>query len=378
MADRRLRDNKNMPEHAQNTPLLRNWRGYLAALLAAVACTLTGYAMQPRFDLVNIAMVYLLPVVGIALLSSRGAAVFSAASSVILFDVLFVPPAGVLNIEDMQYLLTFAVMLLVGLAISSLRERARREESGRISHAIAAERERMRSTLLASISHDLRTPLSVMIGASTSLAEHGEQLPAAERRALALSVSRQAQAIAEQTEKVLQMTRFELGDLALQCDWNSIAEIAGPVLLRLREALAQHRLLVDIPGNLPLLRVDAPLIAQVIGNLLENAARHTPPGTVIQLKARMLEQAVEVAVEDNGPGLPDAVLERLFDRFREQRIGNTSGGVGLGLAICRTIVKLHGGGIHAMQRAGGGTRFAFTLPAEAAPQLPEENESTRP
>ena len=367
-----------MPEHAQNTPLLRNWRGYLAALLAAVACTLTGYAMQPRFDPVNIAMVYLLPVVGIALLSSRGAAVFSAASSVILFDVLFVPPAGVLNIEDMQYLLTFAVMLLVGLAISSLRERARREESGRISHAIAAERERMRSTLLASISHDLRTPLSVMIGASTSLAEHGEQLPAAERRALALSVSRQAQAIAEQTEKVLQMTRFELGDLALQCDWNSIAEIAGPVLLRLREALAQHRLLVDIPGNLPLLRVDAPLIAQVIGNLLENAARHTPPGTVIQLKARMLEQAVEVAVEDNGPGLPDAVLERLFDRFREQRIGNTSGGVGLGLAICRTIVKLHGGGIHAMQRAGGGTRFAFTLPAEAAPQLPEENESTRP
>ena len=321
-----------MREHT-NTPRLQAWHGYLAALLAALACTFAGYAMQPRFDLVNIAMVYMLPVVGIALLSSRGAAIFSAALSVILFDVLFVPPVGVLNIEDAQYLLTFTVMLAVGLAISSLRERARLEETGRINHAIEAERERMRSTLLASISHDLRTPLSVMVGASSSLAEHGEQMPAAERSALALSVSRQAQAMAEQTEKVLQMTRFELGDLELHRDWNSVAEIAGPVLLRLREALAQHRLLTDIPGDLPLLRVDAPLIAQLIGNLLENAARHTPPGTVIQLGARKLEQFIEVTVEDNGPGLPEAALAGLFDRFREQRIGNTSGGVGLGLAI---------------------------------------------
>lgn len=367
-----------MQENTTNPPPLHAWRGYLAALLAAIACTAAGYLMQPRFDLVNIAMVYLLPVVGIALLSSRGAAVFSAALSVILFDVLFVPPAGVLKIEDAQYLLTFAVMLIVGLAISSLRERARREETRRITHAIDAERERMRSTLLASISHDLRTPLSVMIGASTSLAEHGEQLPALERNALALSVSRQAQAIAEQTEKVLQMTRFELGDLDLKRDWNSIAEIAGPVLLRLREALAQHRLLTDIPGDLPLLRVDATLIAQVIGNLLENAARHTPPGTVIQLKARMFDQAVEVAVEDNGPGLPDAALARLFEGFREQRVGNTSGGVGLGLAICRTIIRLHDGTISVTQRPGGGTRFTFSLPVEAAPQLPAENESAQP
>lgn len=365
-----------MREH-NNTLPLQAWRGYLAALLAALACTLAGYAMQPRFDLVNIAMVYLLPVVGIALLSSRGAAVFSAALSVILFDVLFVPPAGVLTIDDAQYLLTFAVMLAVGLAISSLRERARREENERISHAIDAERERMRSTLLASISHDLRTPLSVMVGASSSLAGHGEQMPAEERSALALSVSRQAQAMAEQTEKVLQMTRFELGDFELRREWNSIAEIAGPVLLRLRETLAQHRLLVDIPDDLPLLRFDAPLIAQLIGNLLENAARHTPPGTVIQLGARKLEQAAEVTVEDNGPGLPEAALARLFDRFREQRIGNTSGGVGLGLAICRTIVRLHGGEITVAPRAGGGTRFTFTLPVEAAPQAPAEHESSQ-
>lgn len=367
-----------MPENTTDQPLLQSWKGYLASLLAALVCTLAGYAMRPHFDLVNIAMVYLLPVVGIALLASRGAAIFSAALSVILFDVLFVPPAGLLTINDAQYLLTFAIMLAVGLAISSLRDRARREEADRVAHAVDAERERMRSTLLASISHDLRTPLSVMIGASTSLAEHGEQLPAAERKALAQSVSNQARAMAEQTEKVLQMTRFELGDLTLKRDWNSIAEIAGPVLLRLREALARHRLLADIPGDLPLLRVDAPLIAQAIGNLLENAARHTPPGTVIQFRARMLGQAVEVAVEDNGPGLPDAVLEQLFDRFREQRSAKPSGGVGLGLAICRTIVELHGGDIHAMQRPGGGTRFAFTLPAEAAPQAPAENESAQP
>jgi two-component system sensor histidine kinase KdpD len=361
-----------MPVSTVDMPLLRAWRGYLAALLAALACTLAGYAMQPRFDLVNIAMVYLLPVVGIALLASRGAAVFSAALSVLLFDLLFVPPAGVLTIDDLQYLLTFAVMLAVGLAVSSLRERARREEAGRIAEAVDAERERMRSTLLASISHDLRTPLAVMVGASSSLAAHGEQLPAAERSALALSVCRQAQAMAEQTEKVLQMTRFEMGGFELQRDWNSVAEIAGPVLQRLREALQRHRLLTDIPGDLPLLRVDAPLIAQVLGNLVENAARHTLPGTVIQLRARLIGQAVEVVVEDNGPGLPGDDPARLFDKFRSRREG--AGGVGLGLAICRAIVSLHDGRIEAVSKPGGGCRFAFTLPVEAAPRLPAEQE----
>jgi two-component system, OmpR family, sensor histidine kinase KdpD len=152
----RLRDNMAMPLTKPPPQPLSPWIGYAVAMAAALCCTLLGLAMQPRFDIVNIAMVYLLAVVGVALFASRGAAVFGAALSVIAFDIVFVPPAGALTVHDVQYLLTFAIMLVVALAISSLRLRARQEEARRTALAVDAARERVRSTLLASISHDLQ------------------------------------------------------------------------------------------------------------------------------------------------------------------------------------------------------------------------------
>lgn len=328
--------------------------------------------MQDRFDIVNIAMVYLLAVVGIALYANRGAAVFSAALSVLIFDIVFVPPAGMLTVHDAQYLLTFAIMLAVALAISSLRMRARREEAQRIEKAVEADRERLRSTLLASISHDLRTPLAVMAGASSSLAEQGEQLSSVERTALARSIYDQTAAMTEQVDKVLQMTRLELGGLALQRDWASIAEIAGTVLGRLQSRLAHHRITVDIPGDLPLLRVDAPLLALVFSNLLENAARHTPAGTAIHVRARRSENEIEVLVDDFGPGLGEQDLDRLFDKFHQSRLEGNGAGIGLGLAICRAIIELHSGRIRAEALPGSGARFRFSLPLEQAPEAPVE------
>lgn len=227
-----LRDNTEMLAAQNKRVWIGPWIGYAAAVLAALGCTLAGLVMQSRFDIVNIAMVYLLAVIVMALYASRGAAVFSAMLSVLVFDIVFVPPAGMLTVHDAQYLLTFVIMLAVALAISSLRLRARREEAQRTLKAVEADRERIRSTLLASISHDLRTPLAVMVGASSSLAERGEQMSAGERTALARSICGQAHDMTEQVDKVLQMTRLELGGIDLQRDWASIAEIAGAVLGR--------------------------------------------------------------------------------------------------------------------------------------------------
>lgn len=353
----------------QNKPV---WFGYAVAIVAALGCTLIGLLMQPRFDIVNIAMVYLLAVVVVALYASRGAAVFSAALSVIVFDIIFVPPAGMLTVHDAQYLLTFAIMLAVALAISSLRMRARSEETRRITMAVEADRERLRSTLLASISHDLRTPLAVMAGASSSLAEQGEQLSVAERTALARSIYDQTTAMTGQVDKVLQMTRLELGGLALELDWASIAEIAGTVLGRLQSRLELHRVAVDIPDDLPLVRVDAPLIALVFSNLLENAARHTPPDTTVHVRAQRSGSEIEISVDDFGPGLGEQDMERLFDKFHQRRLEGSGAGIGLGLAICRAIIDLHGGRIQAEPLPGGGARFRFYLPVEQAPQAPEE------
>ncbi len=328
--------------------------------------------MQGRFDVVNIAMVYLLAVVVIALLFSRGAAVLSAATSVLAFDVMFVPPAGMLTVNDLQYLLTFAIMLVTALVIATLKLRAHRVEAARMALLLDAERERIRSTLLASISHDLRTPLAVMAGASSSLAERGALMPPEERDALALSIFGQARDMTERVEKILQMTRLELGDIRLQRDWCSVAEIAGVVLARLSPRLGHHRVVVNMPADLPLLRVDETLIAQVLSNLLENAARHTPPDTLIHLGARKNGSAVEVSVDDSGPGLPDLEAEHVFGKFNRQDAESRAAGMGLGLAICRAILELHGGSITAGHVPGGGARFTFTLPVDEAPQPPQE------
>jgi len=347
-------------------------RGYAWALAATAACTAAGMAMRGRFDLVNIAMVYLLAVVIVALRYSRGPAIVTTVLSVLAFDVLFVPPQGTLTVDDVQYLLTFAIMLAVGLIIAGLKDNLRRHAAAQADLNVRAETERIRSALLASISHDLRTPLAVMSGASSSLAESGERMSAEERRALARSVFDQAREMSAHVDKVLQMTRLEAGAIEIERDWGSLGEIAGAVLRRLADHAASHRVVVDLAGDLPLLRVDAALIDQVLANLLENALRHTPPGTVVQLRARRTGGEVVVSVEDFGPGLPDAAIARLFDKFHHANAEGATAGMGLGLSICQAIVRLHGGRLWAERISGGGLAFRFTLPVEPEPSLPAE------
>jgi two-component system sensor histidine kinase KdpD len=348
------------------------WSGYAWAAGAAAACSLIGWAMHARFDLVNIAMVYLLAVVIVALRFPRGPAVAASVLAVVAFDVLFVPPRGRFTIDDIQYLLTFAIMLAVALVISHLVDSVRRRASRQAALEIEAETERIRSALLASISHDLRTPLAVMAGASSSLAEAGERLGADERRALAVRVFEQAQEMSEHVAKVLQMTRLEVGAVRAERDWAALSEIVGSVLARLAERMATHRVIVELPADLPLLRVDATLIEQALGNLLENCARHTPADTIVRVRAQRHGGEVVVSVEDYGGGLPDAELEQVFAKFNRGAVEGGGTDIGLGLAICRAIVRLHGGRAWAENVAGGGTAFRFTLPLEDAPPVPPE------
>ncbi|MGH7685172.1 MAG: DUF4118 domain-containing protein, partial [Vulcanimicrobiaceae bacterium] len=219
--------------YSHDVKLQRQWVGYAWAVAATATCTIAGFAMQRRFDLVNIAMVYLVAVVIIALRFSRGPAIAVSVLCVVAFDVLFVPPRGTFTIDDVQYLLTFGIMLAVALIISRLVEDVRLQASAQAALAIEAETERIRSTLLASISHDLRTPLAVMAGASSSLAESGERLSAAERSALAKSVFDQAREMSEHVAKILEMTRLETGRIKVERDWAALNEIVGSVLGRL-------------------------------------------------------------------------------------------------------------------------------------------------
>src|SRR5690349_22535785 len=219
--------------------------GYAWAIAATLVSTLAGLAMRSRFDLVNIAMVYLLAVVLVALQHARGPAILTSVLCITAFDVLFVPPAGTFTVDDLQYVFTFAIMLTVGLVISHLVAGVRRQAREQAALEVAAETERIRSALLASISHDLRTPLAVMAGASSTLTEAADKLSPQERQALARSIFEQSRDMAERVSKVLQMTRLETGEIRIERDWASIAEIASSALGRTSERLASHRVIVE-------------------------------------------------------------------------------------------------------------------------------------
>jgi two-component system, OmpR family, sensor histidine kinase KdpD len=271
--------------------------------------------------------------------------------------VLAVLPSNkrrVLLPEQRHLLETFASQIGLALERAQLADAA---EGARLN----AERESLRNTLLASISHDLRTPLSVIAGAGSALA-HGSGLDEPTRVALAHSVETKAREMSDLVSNVLDLMRFESGQIALRRDWQTLDDLTGTALTQLESKLAKHEVEVRIPADVPPVYVDATLIVQLFSNLFDNVSKYTSPGTRMSVSALEDGNFVRVVVEDEGPGLPDGEPARLFDKFQR---GNEEGsvvGVGLGLAICQAIVRAHGGEIEAHRRQGGGARFEFTLP----------------
>lgn len=507
------------PAAAERLAAPVRWSRYGWALALTVLCTLVAFAMFPYLDTVNLVMVYLLGVTIAGLRLGRGPSVLTSVLSVGSFDYFFVPPRFNFAVSDAQYLITFAVMLLISLVIATLMASVRQQTrvagarerrtamlyamsrelaatrgtanlcriavrhvaevfrcqavvllpdgTGRLSfptdppgesslrgadlavaqwvvdhgrqaglgtdtlsatpalyvplgdadrhlgvlavlpenrrrvmlpeqrhlletfagqtglaleRALLAERaesarilaegESLRNTLLASISHDLRTPLAVMAGAGSTLAEQGASLDEATRAMLARSIETKAREMSELISNVLDLMRFESGQIQLRSDWQTVDELLESALRRLEEPLARYSVELRLPTDLPAVYVDASLITQVFTNLLDNITKYTPPGTHIQITAAVADDAagrpggasVRVTVDDDGPGLPAGDPARLFEKFQRGSGEGTVVGVGLGLAICRVIIRTHGGEIEARARPGGGTRIELTLP----------------
>jgi two-component system sensor histidine kinase KdpD len=501
----------------------RRLPGYAASLSSTAIATIIAWWMTPVFELANVVMVYLLSTVLVAARYGRGPAVLAAIVGVAAFDFFFVPPQFTFAVSDVQYLVTFAIMLVVALITggltASVRLQARvaghRERrtamlyamtreltatgdaetmariavrhtgevfdsqvvvllprDGRIVHpkgpsvalslhgadlavaqwvfdkgrpaglgtdtlpghdavylpltaasgvlgvlavlpsnprrvllpeqahfletfagqiSLALERaalamqvqdaavkeqdQETRSALLASISHDLRTPLSVIVGASSTLRESKSRLPEEERQKLLSTIEGEAQQMTQVINNVLDLTRLEGGALTLRRDWFDLGEIVSTALDRLRDRLAEHNVQPHLPADLPLVHVDGVLLEQVLYNLLDNAGKYTPPGTTVELSASFDEKQITVSVSDNGPGLKAGEEERIFDKFHRGEREGTKGGAGLGLAICKAIVEAHGGRIAAESGAGGGARFSFTLPRGSEPEPQIESEA---
>jgi two-component system sensor histidine kinase KdpD len=245
---------------------------------------------------------------------------------------------------------------------------------------VEVESERLRTALLSSLSHDLRTPLGSIEGAASSLLQPSNGLSAEARRDMAETILEESRRMTRLVTNLLDMVRVETGALAVHKQWQPLEEALGVALLRLEDRLAGHTVETDLPSDLPLVPIDELLIEQVFINLLDNGAKHTPQGTGIAIRAWAEADAVMVEVQDDGTGIPAGEEENIFRKFhRTTRLDNTglAGGSGLGLTICRGIIVAHGGRIWLERGRGRGACFRFTLPLTGPPLpvLPAEAES---
>jgi two-component system, OmpR family, sensor histidine kinase KdpD len=252
----------------------------------------------------------------------------------------------------------FAAQLALALERATLAEeteQARRE----------IQAEQLRSTLLSSVSHDLRTPLAVITGSTSTLLQTSPALPPETRQDLLKTILEEAERLNRLIRNLLDMTRLESGAVKVKKELVPLEEVVGGALVRLESRLEHRHVKIDLPPDLPFIACDPVLLEQLLINLLENAAKYSQGD--IEINAEAASDGVAVEVLDRGPGIPQGHEERVFDKFYQAGREGTREGVGLGLTICRAIAGAHGGKISASNREGGGARFRFTLPSPGTP-----------
>jgi two-component system sensor histidine kinase KdpD len=253
---------------------------------------------------------------------------------------------------------TFANQTALAIERATLAEEAQAAQ-------LRVEGERLRNSLLSSVSHDLRTPLAVITGSASTLLESGGALEATVQQGLLQTIREEAERLNRLVQNLLEMTRLEAG-VEVRKEWHSLEEVLGAALSRLEMALRDRPVHTDMAKDLPLVPMDDVLVEQVLINLLENAAKYTPADTAIDVRAWPEDDQVMVEVADRGPGLAAGDENHIFEKFY-RGAARDARGAGLGLAICRAILEAHGGRIWAQNRSDGGAIFRFSLPVDGTP-----------
>jgi two-component system sensor histidine kinase KdpD len=238
---------------------------------------------------------------------------------------------------------------------------------------ILKESERLNKTLLSSISHELRTPLATITGASSSLMDPGVTENKAAQGILAGEIRTASMRLNRLVENLLDMTRIESGGLTVLMDWCDIRDLINGVTTDLHDELSEHTVVVMFAEDLPLVKLDGPIIQQAISNIVLNAAQYTPSGTKITIKTDFKAGNIFLTVEDEGPGIPEDSLKKIFEKFYRSP-GSRAGGTGLGLSITHGFVLAHGGSVEVRNRPEGGARFIIRLPVENKPFILSESE----
>lgn len=270
-------------------------------------------------------------------------------------------PGEHLSLDSRQLLDTYATQIAFALERNRLAERSQKAE-------LEIETEKLRSSLLSAVSHDLRTPLAAIAGAASSLVESHDGLDAATKQELLITIHDESQRLARLVENLLHMTRLSGGHVTINRQWQPLEEVIGSALRRLERQLAGREVEVELSGDMLLAHVDEVLMETILVNLVDNAIKYSPAGSPIEIRGSKTVDGVAVEVADRGRGLSPGDDEQVFEMF--YRGGDAKPdrrGTGLGLAICSAIVRAHQGQIEAHNREGGGTVIRFTIPEQAAP-----------
>ena len=358
---------------------LAKWTAVNALKTVAILGTITaaGAILLQRFQMIGSATeMYILGVLLVSLNTSGYLwGIVAAVASVLCVNYFLTFPLFNLNFTIQGYPVTFLVMLTVAITTSALggrvkkqrelaRERTRLTEE-RQQILIETEKEKMRGNLLRAISHDLRTPLTGILGASGALLDNGDLIDPASRRELLAGIHDDAEWLLRMVENVLSVTRISGGAPSLKKVCEPLDEIFSQVAAKARKRFPQIELSMRMPNEVAMVPMDEMLIVQVLINLIDNAIRHGGDNHV-ELSAETEENVVRIVVRDHGRGIPPGDLPSLFEGFgsRDRESSDSTRGLGIGLSICRTIVEGHGGHIFARNMPDGGACISFTLPTE--------------
>lgn len=355
-------------------------------MLTVAVASAASWFLQPYVALPNLVLLFMLAVVAVAFGAGARAAMLASVLASLAYAGLYLPIGYLDAAELSQYVVTAIITMAMSLFISQLTTRWRdkalesaeraRELDRLYRYTRELETERLRNSVLSALSHDLRTPLAGLIGASSSLMSDEVTLTTEARQALAGLIYDESRRMQALVENLLELARLESGPVTLQQDWQALDEIIGAVVPFWRKQLAPRALTLDLPDDLPLLRFDPRLIERVLVNLLENIGKYTPAETQVTISARAFEDRVELAIADDGPGFHEDP-DQLFQKFYRGDSAGPIPGAGLGLAICRAILEAHEGHISARSAQPHGAVFTLSLPCSAQPTqtMPDESES---
>jgi two-component system sensor histidine kinase KdpD len=335
---------------------------YLCTVVFVVAFAWVLFNVEEQHEEIGTTIPSLLVVLLIAGAWGRGPAITAAVTIAIMKNYLLVPPSNAFTsptVKEIVHLVGF-LAVAIGLGTAIDRMKRAREEANRL-----AASERLQKVLLGSISHDIKTPLTGVIGSLSTLLEE-PTLGEPARHELLTIAYRETKQLEQFVAHVLEMTRLEAGEVRVHEEPSDLRSVIHGAVDHLREALDGRQCRVELPPQLPLVYVDAILLPHALINVLDNAAKYSPPDTPIEVTASLRRLDVVISVADRGIGIPAEHLHRVFEKFHRLRQpaskNGVTGGAGLGLPIAKGIVEAHGGAIWAEQRPGGGTIVNISLP----------------